>query len=363
MHKKSIFLFVLVLLMLGSFFGCANNDKDNNLETIQFIIDGSTITGLSEDAYKSEEIEIPSNISGVEITSIGKGAFKDCDRIKKITLPETIKNIGDSAFYGCSGLTTINLPRGIESIGEEAFYNCNQLTSINLPAGIDKIAAKTFKECRGLKEIVFPSNILIIESESFYKCNGLVEINIPSTIKNIAIDAFSCCKNIEKFIVDANNINYSSFDGNLYDKNRSKLIWYSLGKKSSSYTIPEGVISIGQHAFAYETDLVNIKIANSVESIGYGAFTGCGALETVSFGGENSNLKKIDHRAFFNNVLLKTIEVPPKLEYVGKYAFTNCTSISQVISYVSKTGWENINIERTDSGNATFIKESVRIYK
>ena len=67
---------------------------------------------------------------------IGSYAFKGCNRLTSLTLPDGITEIGDQAFHGCSGLTSLNLPAGITKIGSDAFHGCSGLRSLTLPAGI-----------------------------------------------------------------------------------------------------------------------------------------------------------------------------------------------------------------------------------
>ena len=63
--------------------------------------------------------------------------------------------------------------------------------------------------------------------------------------------------------------------GNLFDKNKETLIKYAQGKEAESYTIPTGVTSIGDNAFAACRYLTSVTIPTGVTSIGDGAFDYC----------------------------------------------------------------------------------------
>ncbi len=39
------------------------------------------------------ESDIPETINGKMVTSIGEGAFADCDSLRNVTIPESVKNI------------------------------------------------------------------------------------------------------------------------------------------------------------------------------------------------------------------------------------------------------------------------------
>lgn len=63
-----------------------------------------------------EEINIPASV-----ISIGEYTFKNCNKLKKITLNQGLKNIGASAFRGCSLIEDIEIPKSVISVGECAF--------------------------------------------------------------------------------------------------------------------------------------------------------------------------------------------------------------------------------------------------
>ena len=65
---------------------------------------GETITGLTDTGKTQTELVIPYKINGVEITSIGDGAFTDCSSLTSINIPNSVTSISPSAFDGCTNL-------------------------------------------------------------------------------------------------------------------------------------------------------------------------------------------------------------------------------------------------------------------
>ena len=71
--------------------------------------------------------------------SISNSMFYQCDKLTKITIPNSVTSIGGYAFEGCTGLTSITIPNSVTSIGNYAFYGCRGLTSITIPNSITLI--------------------------------------------------------------------------------------------------------------------------------------------------------------------------------------------------------------------------------
>ena len=89
--------------------------------------------GTIEITKLSGEIDylyIPSEIEGVPITSIGSFAFKDCDSLVNVHVPEGITNIADDAFYSCRNLKCIWLPDSITQIGSNPWRDCQSMEKI-----------------------------------------------------------------------------------------------------------------------------------------------------------------------------------------------------------------------------------------
>lgn len=88
------------------------------------------------------------------------------------------------------------------------------------------------------------------------------------------------CPNLEKITVDQNNLNYSSDDaGILFNKDGSTLLRCP-GKKEA-YSIPDGVTSIDSGAFSGCALLKQVDIPDTVTGIGDEAFRDCVSLDNV----------------------------------------------------------------------------------
>lgn len=87
---------------------------------------------------------------------------------------------------------------------------------------------------------------------------------------------------------------------------------YQIGRNIRSVKIPQGVTSIGNHAFFDCFDLENITIPQSVTSIGDGAF-GCCKFTTLSLG---ENIETIGGGAFWHCSNLSEITIPENVKEI-----------------------------------------------
>lgn len=179
---------------------------------------GETIIGLTDTGKTQTELVIPYEIDGVRITKIGESAFKECENLETVKIPNGIIHIGKYAFKWCRSLTLINIPNGVTSIEEQTFESCGSLISINIPNTITSIGSIAFAGCGSLTSITIPNGVTSIGSSAFEQCTTLTSINIPNSVTSIGAAAFAHCTSL------------------------------------TSISIPNGVINIGENAFhVYDT--------------------------------------------------------------------------------------------------------------
>lgn len=206
------------------------------------------------------EIDFPEGV-----TYIGKGAFKNCDRLEKITFSKGVKSIGDEAFIGCENLESIAFADGIESIGDKAFSGC-MIKSVNIPKGIKRIGKEAFSNCEKLEIVTVGKGIKCIDARTFYNCGNLTTAALPEGIDSIGTEAFSKCRELVVAPIP---------DG--IEKICAKAFANSGVEKVN---IPKTVRSIGQEAF-YNCRTVLLSLPESVTEIGDKAFYECDRVECV----------------------------------------------------------------------------------
>ncbi len=93
-------------------------------------------------SFSSPSYEIPMGTLG-----IGAAAFRDCDELTAITIPDSVTTIGDEAFLSCNSITAITIPNSVTSIGDRAFSGC-KLSSITIPESVTVIGGNPFTSCK-----------------------------------------------------------------------------------------------------------------------------------------------------------------------------------------------------------------------
>ena len=106
---------------------------------------------------------------------------------------------------------------------------------------------------------------------------------------------------------------------------------YQIGRNIRSVDIPQGVTSIGNHAFEECFALEEVTIPQSVTSIGLIAFGGCCKLTTLSLG---ENVETIGGGAFFRCSSLSNITIPTKVKVI-KSAYSGTPSFYRTFAYCS----------------------------
>ena len=287
------------------------------------------------------------------VTAIGDRAFRLCNNLVSINIPDSLTSIGNSAFNRCTGLTSITIGNGVTSIGESAFDGCTGLTSITIPDSVTNISKSAFRNCSSLRNITIPFVGATIDGTSnthFGYIFGAFSAStnssyVPSSLKTVMITggtsidgyAFNGCKELESIAVgnSVTSIGERAFYGctglmNITLGNNVS----SIGERAfnectglTSVTIPDRVTSIGYYAFNRCTGLTSITIGNGVTSIGERAFSECTGLANITIG---NSVISIGEDAFNGCTGLTNITIPDSVMSIGEDAFFKCTGLTSI---------------------------------
>ncbi len=143
------------------------------------------------------------------LTELDSEAFADCCRLSSVIISDGITNIPNAAFKNCEALVNVKIPQSVKSIGQNAFAGCKSLTEISLPPNIKNIGISgTFSGCEKLKKIDIPATVSEIGWSCFAGCTSLELIVIPDEVKKIGLYAFSRCGNLYSVSVPVAILDY-----------------------------------------------------------------------------------------------------------------------------------------------------------
>lgn len=246
------------------------------------------------------EIVIPEGVS-----EIADGAFKECDKITSLVLPEGLNRIGYHAFcdrYGkesyCPALVSIHFPSNrlsapvflsINTVLRGTAWYDNQPNGV-VYAGVNAIGYKG--EMPRNTEIVIKEGTKYVSGYAFMDCFNLVSITLPESLAYIDESAFIGCRFL-KTITFSSNVNLSGgyfMEETLWYKNQPDGIVYAganaigfNGKmpQKTEIVIKEGTKYITFRAFASQKNLEKVTLPQSIVKIGFEAFQYCENLKTV----------------------------------------------------------------------------------
>ena len=301
------------------------------------------------------------------ITEIGRSAFADTD-FTSIELPEGLLNIGNYAFY-YSDISSMIIPDSVQTIGQGAFAGCYSLESLVLP-----FVGESLTENRNLlhlfgwyyinKELFaeFPASLKRLElsdsctslaEDSFNYNNTLEVIVIGKGVEEIPQSLFDI-ESLKEINVSELNKKYASFNGILYSKDYTKMIYCPV-KKEGAVTTREEVKELDDNAFYGRALITSISLPDNLEKIGINLFGACDLLtftesnDALYIGSTlnpylilvkgkeeatsvtiNETCKFILNSAFKNCASLKTVVLNELVDSIGDETFEDCTSLETI---------------------------------
>ena len=233
----------------------------------------------------------------------------------------------------------------------------------------DELGDWTFNNCATLTSIILPKTLKALGGYVFSN-TSLTSIVIPKTVIRIASNALNI-RTLNAIEVEEGNEVYYSQNNAIYDKSTGVLI---RGCKASG--IPEGVVEIGDnafaeaglesimlpsslkkigsYAFAYNTDVKDLYIPASLTEILWGAFFGCSSLKSITVDEANTVYDSRDNcNAIIETATNKLIQasegttIPASVTTIGTDAFArlNFSSlvIPQTVTQMDRSAFSEIN--------------------
>lgn len=271
------------------------------------------------------------------LTSIPNNTFYNCAKLASVVIPANVTDLGTThPFLRCIAL------RSVKVADDNATYdsrnNCNAIieTATNkliygtvgtaIPSTVKEIGPTAFALCSTMTEITLPEGLQKIDQQAFYGCTGLKSVTIPASVTMIEKEAFTQCYSIQAIMVAAGNTVYDSRNGcnAIIETATNTLI---VGCRRTD--VPATVTSIGEAAFASQSNLTQITLPEGLVSIGKNAFWDCKELRLVS--------------------------IPSTVTAIGQFAFEDCENLTDVHSYIEEPFAINNNVFTTYETTTLYV--------
>ena len=340
----------LCFLAVCVLFSCSSSEVGTKELRYTYIeeSDSYEVSGIRDDEIK--KVVIPSKYDGKPVTSIGNGAFEDCDLLVEIKIPDSVTKIGENAFSGCLDLAKIKLPDSLTRIGS-AFKNTawykdsrnwedgilyngkyliaakHELESCSIKEGTVLIADGAFMSVH-LTSVVIPEGVERIGVLAFGYCELMTEITLPKSVTHIGDSAFSSSSDTgRKVNIDSLEawlqIEFEEYNSNPLCKGGDL---YVNGELVSELVIPESVTEIKKNAFSGWDGLQKVIIHDGVSEIGERAFCDCTKLSEIQLPNGLTEIKDYTfYRCGFSSFV-----IPEGVTVIGKGAFGFSHNLTQI---------------------------------
>ena len=266
----------------------------------------------------------------VNSNNIGDNTFENLTNLQTLTIGESVTNVANNMFNGCTALQSLDL--NCRTISSSAFSGFTNLINLTIGDNVNTIGSSAFSNCSSLTQLIVGVSVASIDNTMFLGCLSLTDISIgwnnnatPVTI--LGAYSFANLPNL----INAEIGNAVASIGDFLFENDVSLTYVRLGYKTSyndniflgcdSLTTvdkedppvgsPSPIGTIEANAFKNNTKLETYTISEGIISIGSSAFENCNSLATVT--------------------------IPSTMLRIGIFAFKNCTSFSNTITIPNAT--------------------------
>ncbi len=326
------------------FDGCTN---------LQFLIfeQGSALTSIQAHGLEGMDQLYHINFGDAKLTNIDNFAFRFCENLEELNLPETLTNIGRYAFYGCKKLSRLMIPESIEHIGSYAFQGTADMelyfVNESMPQYLDEnwdygtkgyyTGVSGVQESGDYRYAVLPSgNIAILQYLGSETHIDLTKLDLGGNITIIGGSAFEG-STVQTIVlpqsltaIQAEAFAYSSITSVTIPANvtfigRSAFAYSDIAEVNFAKKAKLAVIE--QYAFEGTKELTSVSLPESLTTMGTGAFLQSG-LQRVEFA-KKILLEEIPQKAFAETMLTEVV-LPDSVTLVNHSAFQNVQTLKSL---------------------------------
>ena len=285
-----------------------------------------TLTAVRCVDRQADDLDIQFEAGACPVVAIAPRAFEGCAALRRVILPESLRQIGEMAFSGCSHLRLLTIPGGVQRVGTLAFAKCSQLERVRIEPGVVQLGPSCFSKCAALKRVEMPASVTQIGGGAFFGCSKELRLygaeDAPAALyarlNGLTFD-FQSWKDDEELVLREEE------DGTLTVLGARQTAPHRI--EIPTEICGRRVAAIAPKAFFASGTLEQLVVGGGVREIGESAFFGCRQLVSVSF---ERGLEHLKDSAFAGCESLTQVTLPWGTSAVGRMAFFGCTRLSFV---------------------------------
>jgi len=285
-----------------------------------------TLTAVRCVDRQADDLDIQFEAGACPVVAIAPRAFEGCAELRRVILPESLRQIGEMAFSGCSHLRLLTIPGGVQRVGTLAFAKCSQLERVRIEPGVVQLGPSCFSKCAALKRVEMPASVTQIGGGAFFGCSKELRLygaeDAPAAqyarLNGLTFD-FQSWKDDEELVLREEE------DGTLTVLGARQTAPHRI--EIPTEICGRRVAAIAPKAFFASGTLEQLVVGGGVREIGESAFFGCRQLVSVSF---ERGLEQLKDSAFAGCESLTQVTLPWGTSAVGRMAFFGCTRLSFV---------------------------------
>ena len=285
-----------------------------------------TLTAVRCVDRQADDLDIQFEAGACPVVAIAPRAFEGCAALRRVILPESLRQIGEMAFSGCSHLRLLTIPGGVQRVGTLAFAKCSQLERVRIEPGVVQLGPSCFSKCAALKRVEMPASVTQIGGGAFFGCSKELRLygaeEAPAAqyarLNGLTFD-FQSWKDDEELVLREEE------DGTLTVLGARQTAPHRI--EIPTEICGRRVAAIAPKAFFASGTLEQLVVGGGVREIGESAFFGCRQLVSVSF---ERGLEQLKDSAVAGCESLTQVTLPWGTSAVGRMAFFGCTRLSFV---------------------------------
>lgn len=158
------------------------------------------------------------------------------------------------------------------------------------------------------------------------------EINVPTeldghVVSSVASDVFIRRSSLQRFVVAPDHPHLAAIDWVLFSKADKKLVTYPGYAPTADYSVPQGILTIGDNAFTGSYALKTVTLPDSVTTIGSMAFNGCTEMTGIHI---PDSVTAIGEEAFRNCFSLESVRIPEGMTRLENLTFSGCRTLAEI---------------------------------